>query len=182
MKYKKLVIKSFIFLLCLSLAWFLVKSEYIHYLLRAISPLMFVSELLAGAFYTSFLTSPLSVGILIVLADEGNPIIIALLAGLGAAIVDLFLVLVFRQHFTKDVLMLKHEPIVKIINRVLRKYHLGFTIPLLGVLVIASPLPDELGLILLGAQEMQNKEILVLTYLFNTIGILLIVLPVSFFS
>ena len=48
-------------------------------------------------------------------------------------------------------------------------------------IIIASPLPDELGLMLLGASKLTYRQIAILTYIFNTAGILVIVVPISLF-
>jgi hypothetical protein len=47
-------------------------------------------------------------------------------------------------------------------------------LPFVGGLIIASPLPDELGLALLGAAKMRTRNFILLSFCFNTAGILLI--------
>ena len=64
----------------------------------------------------------------------------------------------------------------------MQKLHLGFMVPLAGAIIVASPLPDELGLIMLGVSKLKYREIAVLTYILNTAGILLIVLPINIIS
>ena len=49
-------------------------------------------------------------------------------------------------------------------------------LPFIGGLIIASPLPDELGLTLLGLARMRPSRFLLLSFTFNSIGILLIAL------
>lgn len=78
-KFKKLILKTTIFILSLSFAWWLIKSGYLEAL----------AEVVAGIFYTSFLTSPIAVAMLIVLARENNPIMTAFLAGAGAVLANI---------------------------------------------------------------------------------------------
>ena len=52
--------------------------------------------------------------------------------------------------------------------------HVGlfrFMTPLLGVLIIASPLPDEIGLALLGFSRAKTFQILPIAFIMNFIGI-----------
>ena len=46
--------------------------------------------------------------------------------------------------------------------------------PVLGTLVIASPLPDELGVAMLGLAKTDKKSFLIISYLGNFLGILAI--------
>lgn len=177
----RILYKALIFIGSLALAWWLIKSGYLHILADKLSPFRFFSALLAGAFYTSFLTAPVSVAMLIVVADSANPILIGILAGAGAVMGDLLIVKLFRDRFRKDkdVIALSHELQLARINQFLRRWNLEFIVPIVGAVIVASPLPDELGLILLGNSRLKYSELIVLTYILNTAGIMLIVLPAN---
>ncbi len=179
---KNLIIKTSLFTLSLSLAWWLVKTGYLQGLIDAVLPLRFAAEIMAGVFYTSFLTSPVSVGMLLVLAKENNPILTALLAGFGAALGDFLIVKFFRQSLINGLNTFSGRLRLQIINALLKKLHLDFVVPFIGAVIIASPLPDELGLVMLGVSRLKYREIAVLTYILNTAGILLIVVPINLLS
>ena len=179
---KKLILKTVVFILSLSFAWWLVKSGYLQGLIEAILPVKFISEVVAGILYTSFLTSPISVAMLIVLAQNNNPILTALLAGAGAALADLLMLKFFRGQLSSNLNQVSEQLGFKKFNILLQKLHLGFILPLVGAIIVASPLPDELGLIMLGVSKLKYREIAVITYILNTAGILLIVLPVNLIS
>ena len=85
-KVKKLIFKTAVFAVSLSFAWWILKSGYLSVMIDTILPLKFVSEIVAGIFYTSFLTSPVSVAMLVILAKANNPVTTALLAGVGTVI------------------------------------------------------------------------------------------------
>lgn len=178
-KLKKLVVKTAIFAFSLSLAWWLVKSGHLNNLVETILPLRFVAELTAGIFYTSFLTAPIAVAMLLVIAGTNNPILTALVAGVGAAFGDLVIMTFFRRNLSKDVDMVSHELHLRKVNNFLKKRKLDFITPLIGAIIIASPLPDELGLLLLGASKLKYYQVAILTYVLNTAGILLIVAPIN---
>lgn len=142
-------------------------------------PLKIFAEVLAGVLYTSFLTSPVAVAMLVVLAEVNNPIVTALLAGLGAILGDLVIIKLFRDH-SSDFKFFSRR--VEQVNIFLKKIHLDFIIPLAGAIIVASPLPDELGLIMLGVSNLKYRQIAILTYILNTAGILLIVTPINLLS
>lgn len=181
-KLRKLIFKTAIFVFSLSLAWWLIRGGYLNNLVSMVLPLKFVAEFLAGIFYVSFLTAPISLAMLLVLADVNNPIITALLAGFGAAFADLVIVKLFKGKLSKDVNLISRELQLKKVNNFLIKFKLEFVTPLIGAAVVASPLPDEFGLMLLGASKLTYPQIAVLTYILNTAGILLIVVPVNLLS
>lgn len=180
-KLKKLIFKTLIFAFSLSLAWWLARSEIFSNLVQAILPVKFVAEIISGIFYISILTAPISIAMLLILADLNNPILVALLAGLGASLGDLVIVKFFKEKLVKDVDLISRELQLKKVNNFLIKWKLDFLTPLLGAIIIASPLPDELGLMLLGASNLSYHQIAILTYVLNTAGILLIVVPFSLF-
>lgn len=179
---KKLIFKTTIFILSLSFAWWLIKSGILHGLVETVLPLKFISEIVAGILYTSFLTSPISVAMLVVLARENNPVMTALLAGAGAAFADILMLKFFRGQLSSNLNQASKQLGLKRFNSILQKLHLGFMVPLAGAIIVASPLPDELGLIMLGVSKLKYREIAVLTYILNTAGILLIVLPINIIS
>lgn len=178
-KLRKLVVKTVIFILSLSFAWWTVKSSNLHGLVESILPLRFVAEIVAGILYSSFLTSPVSVAMLIVLAQDNNPILTALLAGGGAVLTDLIILKFFRKELSSDLNLVSKELHLQKINRLLKRFHLDFAVPFLGAVIVASPLPDELGLMMLGASRLNYRYLIVLTYVLNTTGILFITIPAN---
>ena len=175
----KLIIKTIIFILSLSLAWYFLKSGGLTPLVDKVLPVMFLAEFLAGCFYASFFTSPLSIAMFIILAQKQNPITLAIVAGLGAAVVDLAIVRFFKQEVNKDLNILAKSFRFYLINKMLKFFKLDFLLPLIGALIVASPLPDELGLFLLGASKLKYHQLFLLSYVLNTAGILLIVAPIN---
>lgn len=178
-KLRKLLFKTSIFILSLSIAWWLIKSGYLQSLVETIMPLRAVAEITAGVLYTSFLTAPISVAMLVILAQENNPVLTAALAGLGAVLGDFLIVKFFRERISSEVMEFSRQLHLQKINRILQKLHLDFLTPLIGAIIIASPLPDELGLMMLGVSKLNYRQIALISYILNTAGILLIVAPID---
>lgn len=175
-KAKNLVFKTLLFILSLSMAWYLFKGGFLQDLAMEILPLKFISSFLAGMLYASFLTSPVSVAMLAALAKANNPVTLALLAGLGAAFADLLIVRFFRG-VSKDINLISEQLRINKITGILKKWRVEFLVPLIGIFIVASPLPDEVGLMMLGASKLKYYQLAILTYVLNTAGILMIVIP-----
>lgn len=181
-KISQLIIKTIIFILFLSIAWYFLKSGNLNPVVEKVLPFKFLASVLAGCFYASFLTSPLSIAMLVILAQKQNPILLASVAGLGAALVDLVIVKFFKEEVNRDLNILAKSFKFYLISKILKFFKLDFLLPILGAVIVASPLPDEFGLFLLGASKMKVHQIMLLSYILNTAGILLIVVPISLLS
>ena len=93
---------------------------------------------------------------------------------------DLLLFLFIKDVFARDVreFLSTHKRKARFFSY----FHFGFfkwLLPLIGALIIVSPLPDELGLTLLGLSKERVIFILPLTFLLNFVSILLIGLIVT---
>jgi hypothetical protein len=101
-----------------------------------------VGAFFAGMFYTSAITTPFSMIVVLDLMKAEGPLLIAAFASLGGAIVDSAAYAIFRRQVQKNAR--------KIMN-VLRKKTtvLKPFFPLFGFVVFGTPLPDELGIALM---------------------------------
>ena len=96
---------------------------------------------------------------------------IAITAGFGAIITNYF---IFR--FVRDDLSREIKDVYALfgnrhLTTLLHTKYFHWFMPLLGALIIASPLPDELGVSLLGISKMSQKEFIFLSFILNTLGI-----------
>lgn len=176
---RKLIIDATVLFSSLALALTLIKYGYLQNLILNILPFKFLAEIVAGFLFTSFLTSPLSIAAFYVLSKDGNPFLIAFLGGLGAVLGDIIIVKIFRDSVFKDFQILSKDLKLQKIISFFHDSHFNHLAPLLGLVIIASPFPDELGLMLLGASKLTYTRLIILTYLLNTVGILLIILTGS---
>lgn len=130
---------------------------------------------ISGLFYTSFLTAPLAVVLIVSIAFSMNPYLLAAVGGLGAVAGDLLIIKIFRTIFSAFS-FIRHKDSFKSLKKTLRACHLDLIAIIIGSFIVASPFPDELGLILLGASRLSYFKLAVFTFLLNSIGILIIVL------
>lgn len=164
-----------IILLSILFAITLVKTGVIPRLLALMQGFEFLGSFVAGMFFTSVFTTPPAIAALGEIARDTGILSTVLLGAAGAVIGDL---IIFR--FVKDrvaehiMLILEHESGTKRTRLLMRyKFFRWFTF-LAGGLIIASPLPDELGVSLLGLSHVKTKYFVVLSFVFNALGIALI--------
>lgn len=175
--HKKITYKNlFIVGISLVLAVLLSRVEVFHTFLLQLGGFGYFGAFIAGMFFISTFTVATSALILLILAETLSPIEIGLIAGLGAVIGDL---LIFR--FVKDGLV---GELRFIYNQVDGSHHLhklfhtkyfSWTLPIIGAVIIASPLPDELGVSLMGISKMNTYKFMLMSYLLNSVGIFLVI-------
>lgn len=142
----------------------------------------YILAFVAGIFFISFFTVVPSSFILINLSANSSLLDIALIAGLGAMIGDLIIFLFVKERLSNnffDFLKFKDKGYLeKLKNSRMLKYFL----PVLGAAIVASPLPDEIGVALMGASKMKRRYFIPISYLLNAIGIYLLLLASSSLS
>jgi hypothetical protein len=137
----------------------------------------------AGLLFSYGFTTPFSIAALVAMAHEVNPFIAAPLAGIGAFLSDLVIFELLRISFFGDELeRLRHASIVDRIHRMLHhdttpEIVRRWSLWLLAAIVIASPLPDEIGVAMLsGTSKLSERAFAIICVTMNTLGILAILL------
>jgi len=153
----------------------LVKFGVIDSLAYALRDYGILASFSAGIFFTStFTIAPASVAIAN-LAEHVPLPMLALWGGLGAMCGDLILFFFIRDRFAEDLRKAFPSTARK---HFLNSFHFGFLkwlSPVVGALIIASPLPDELGISLLGMSKVRTSVLMPISFVMNFIGIYLIV-------
>ncbi|MBU1293050.1 hypothetical protein KJ819_03240 [Patescibacteria group bacterium] len=155
---------------------FLADTPAAHAMIEHIGSYGYLGSFIAGIFFVSTFTVAPSAVVLFHLAEEFHPVLIALTAGAGGVIGDL---LIFR--FVRGDAFAELSPLIERIKQrpvfaLFKSSYFGWFTPVLGALIIASPLPDEAGIGLMGLSKMREWQFMLLTYVLNTTGILIIVL------
>ena len=130
-----------------------------------------VASFVAGIFFTSaFTIAPASVAFAHIAGSIPISSIVVW-GGLGAMCGDLILFFFIRDRFARDLVNTMKPSVVK---HFFASLHLGFLkwlSPILGALIIASPLPDEFGLALMGISKMRVALLMPISFVMNMIGI-----------
>ncbi len=133
----------------------------------------YVGAIIAGFFTVSTFTVGIGLVIMYNLAQHLNFFEIAFLAALGSVLGDL---VVFK--FVKSKIAGELDDFLTgyfhlaYFKKVLRTKYFRWTFPVIGALIIISPLPDEIGVSLIGISSMSSRRFIVLSYVLNVLGIL----------
>lgn len=165
----------FIFVAFSYFAYLVYKTGLVANFFELISPLTFVPEFLAGMLYTSALTAPFAVAALFVIGKYNDPLTVAAVAGLGSMVADLIILKFFRFLFFGRKSPLSGIREMHWLIKKLRSLSLFRTFaPVIGGIIIASPLPDELGLMILGITKIDTWHASLLLYILDFVGIFII--------
>ncbi len=136
--------------------------------------LSYFGVFLSGALYTYSFTASIGTASFLILNNFYNPLTIALLGGLGAALADVS-ILRFLEKYNLDseFKQLSQEKIFKKIRFSFLRSRIFLTI--CGLLLIASPMPDELGILFISRGKIISiKHLFVVGLIANSIGIYVI--------
>jgi hypothetical protein len=147
----------------------LLDSALLAAIFNSIEDLEYVGGFIAGLLSASFFTAIPALVLVIDLANQLDPLTLAMMVGLGNAVGDMILLLFFEEQVFGEL-----KPIFKRLHLVKRYKRLRrgrATLSLLGGIVfIVTPLPDEVGLGLLGISHFPKPVILVICWGLNTLG------------
>lgn len=162
-------------LLTLVVLFFIADTPYVHNFLDTISTYGYIGTFSAGIFFVSTFTIVPASLVLLHLAESQSILTLALVAGLGGMVGDL---LIFK--FFKDKIFSEFAPLFA---RVTGKGmwclacspYFNWLMPVFGALIIVSPFPDEIGVGLMGVSRIKTWQFMLLTFVLNIFGVLLIV-------
>lgn len=169
--YKNLIILA----ISIILAVYILSSSLMENFILNLGNFSYFGSLIAGFFFSfAFTTVPASASI-ILLGKITNPILTGLIGGFGAMLSDFLIFYYIKYKLNPDVKYLMKKLKIDRTKKI-RHTKLGWIIPVLGAGIIASPLPDELGSILLGISHYSMRKFLILSYLMNSVGIFVLAL------
>ncbi|MBP7708585.1 hypothetical protein KA107_02775 [Candidatus Pacearchaeota archaeon] len=167
-------------IICMILAYFVFSNTVVANFFNQHISERYLFYFLFGILFTFGFTTPFAVGFFIISNPE-NIFLAAIVGGLGALLADLLIFKIIRFSFmeefnrlkkTKQFKFLIRHTILHLPNRI--RVYLLYA---LSGLVIASPLPDELGIIMLaGLSDIKLKYLAAVSFIFNTLGILIMIL------
>lgn len=136
----------------------------------------YIGALLGGLMFAYSLTVGIGVAILFTLAKSMSPLTLSLVAGFGAMLGDLLVFNLVRKKLKTKIskfynLLDKKSFLRKILDN--KKFN--WILPLFGLLIIASPFPDELGVALVGESKMEESHFKLIAFLMNAIGIYILI-------
>jgi len=162
-------------------AFFLRQSDVFHVFLFRLGEYGYLGSFIGGMLFVSTFTISVGSVILLTLAERLNPLEIGLIAGFGAVIGDFIIFKFIRNKgFVDEVRHFFDFFGGDKISHLIHTKYFSWTLPVIGALIIASPLPDELGVGLMGISRLKTYQFLILSFVLDSIGIFLVVLASTF--
>ncbi|MDO8429321.1 MAG: hypothetical protein Q7S88_01710 [Candidatus Daviesbacteria bacterium] len=165
----------------LVLAIILAGNPIFRSLISGLGTLGYLGAFIAGLLYVSSLTVGTSVVIISGLAQDLSPIMIGLIGGLGGTLGDYLIYKFVKDDLTREIgemLTLNEKELLKKlveINLVKR------LLPIVGTIIIALPLPNEIGVTCLGLSNLSQKQFFLISFVANAVGITLVASVVRIF-
>lgn len=179
LKHKNLII----LFLGLAAAFALSQNPAFRQFIPRLNQFGYLSTFLAGSLFASTFTVAAGALIIASLAPSLNPFLLVITAALGAVATDFAIFRLVRRQAESHVSPIYHLfPHHHHLKKILHTRFFGWTLPVVGAIILASPLPDELGISLMGLSEIKNRQFFLISYLSHTFGITTLLASLSLFS
>lgn len=164
-----------ILVLSLVAFYYLARTDFAQNLINQIGSYSYFGAFISGIFFVSIFTVAPASAVLYFLAESLNPFLVAIFAGLGAVIGDYYI-----MRLLKDDIFSEWAPVFKKIEgsffkKLFASPFFIWLIPIAGAAIIASPLPDEVGVSMMGLSKIKSWQFFLVTFLLNAIGIFLVI-------
>jgi len=156
------------------LAIILVQTGALEFLIDSTTSIKFIGAFFAGIFFISIFTVSPAAVVLAEILKTNQILETAFMAASGALIGDLIIFRFVRNNISNDFKYLLEQTGLKRFKKIFHLKFFHWLAPFLGALIIASPLPDELGISLLGLSKIKLRYFIPLSYILNFSGILII--------
>lgn len=167
---------SFIFVLSLILLIIFIDSPLIRNTVNIIGNFGYIGAFLTGIFFVSIFTAAPATVVLYNFANKLNPYEVALLAGIGAVVGDFLIFKALKSGLFEELQpLVKKTDVFKKIGVIFRTPYFSWIIPIIGAILVASPVPDEFGIGMLGLSRIKTWQFILITFALNALGIFLIV-------
>lgn len=165
-----------LFLLNILIVVFLMQFQFFHDALHSFGKLGYWGALIGGILYVSTFTAPIGILILIALGETLPIVPLSLIAGIGGVLGDLVIFNMVRSTLKEELSSLYYMLGGHFVSKLFsKKTPLGWLVPVLGAVVVASPFPDEIGVSMMGVSKMSTSKFLVLSLFLDSVGVCLLV-------
>ena len=134
----------------------------------------FIVTFLSGIFFASTFTVALAISVISMFAEFHNPFQIALIGGLGALIGDTIIFKFLREDLIADFEYLEDHFGKQMVRRIIHSKMIFWFAPIVAAIMIASPLPDEVGLLMLASIKLKYRHFFIISLFLNTLEIFVI--------
>lgn len=174
-RHKKHLLQDILLLVVgIGFAVYITKTGIVGEFVTSFGAASWMGIVLAGIFFTSVFTTPASIALLSEFAHTTPLPMLAILGGMGAVLGDCIIFFFVKDRVSEDFNYLFSKSKESRFSHIFKRRLFRFFIPFLGALIIASPLPDEIGITMLGMAKIRSRIFFLVSFIMNTIGILII--------
>src|SRR3989344_2028688 len=164
-----------IIVLSVLVAVLLVRMDVLASLLISTAEMRVLGAFIAGMFFTSIFTTAPAIAALAEISFLQGMFATALFGAMGSVVGDLIIFRFIRDRFSEHVSeIVTHQNVWRRFHLLFKRRFFRWITFFVGGFILASPLPDELGIAVLGFSKMRVKYFAILSFIFNFFGILAI--------
>lgn len=179
-RFRHIVHDGVIIMLSIVIALLLLKSGTITMMLDSSREFGHIGSFISGMFFTSIFTTAPAIVTLGEISTRMGIFETALWAAMGAVVGDMVIFRFVKDRMSMHLLeILPSKSGMRRFTKLMRFRFFRYLTFFAGGVIIASPLPDELGISLLGLSRMREIHFVPLSFAFNFLGIFIIGLIAS---
>lgn len=167
----RIVLKIIGIVVSVCVAVYIVQTDVVGTLLVHLRDFQLLGSFVAGFFFTSFFTAVPSIAVLGEIMRATPVWQVALIGGLGAALGDYVILRVIHKSLDEETKNLLRQPRFGGFKKIVKTKLFHRTSLFFGAVCISSPLPDELGLILIGINKVSPIKLFLILFVMHSIGI-----------
>jgi|GEM_PF-220176 len=188
---------SIAFLLTLLSIYFIARTEFFRNFISGLGEFGYLGSFIAGLFYTFSFTIAASLILLYFLGKSLNLFLLALFASFGALLGDFVIFKFVRDNLSNEIKLLLEDvknsihfnnsfffktfpfsnmilsrTFQNFVEKIYSSKFFKFFFKIVGYIIIASPIPDEIGITFIGLTKTRKREFIPLVFILNFMGIL----------
>jgi uncharacterized membrane protein YdjX (TVP38/TMEM64 family) len=141
-----------------------------------LSGLSYLGIFIAGLLFSFGFSTPFAIGFFLVVQPE-NIFLASVIGGVGAMLADLTIFNIMKFSFMDEFKRLEKTPLIREFHIILKHRFFSriklYVLYVCAGLIIASPLPDEIGVSMLaGLTKIKLHLLALISFIMNTLGIL----------
>lgn len=149
--------------------------DFLNPILFNLRHLPLIGSIIAGILYVAAPTTALGILILFDLSESLSILEISILAGLGGVIGDFAIFRFFKDDLLSEITLIYNKVGGRHVTKILNHKYLRWSIPIIGIIIIASPFPDEIGVSLMGITKIKTYQFLLLSLILDITAVYLLI-------
>ncbi len=143
----------------------------------------YVGAVVSGFLFTSTFTAATSGLLLVNFAKTLDPFWLIVSAAAGALTSDTLVFLFVKDKVSAEITPIYEQFLTKNhLHKIAHTKYFSWTLPVIGAIIMATPLPDELGVSLLGLSDMSFWKFFLVSLLSHTVAMFILVSTAAFIS